>query len=278
MTKITAACYAAAGHELLGHAGIMPIPYTANGHALTGMDCQGLCEYLLTYCGVPYHECNLAGSNAHYRACAWTGTPEECKVKYGCVPAGAWLFILADDGGEPAKYRNDGIGNAKHMGAYLGGGVAIHASASKGQVAKSNFSERTIPNGGWNRVGLPKWIDYNVTEGGISMTEKAIYDAKVVTANGGHLNFRKAPRTGGTDIGDIPCGALLQVFEEVDSSWARVYWDGQFGYVQRQFLQPIDDTTVSSAEDDEQIAIAITMPRSMAENLFTQLNEALARG
>ena len=108
------------------------------------------------------------------------------------------------------------------------------------------------------------------------MTEKAIYDAKVVTANGGHLNFRKAPRTGGTDIGDIPCGELLQVFEEVDSDWARVYWDGQFGYVQRQYLQPINDATVSSAEDDEQISIA--MPRSMAENLFTQLNEALARG
>lgn len=273
---ILAENYVAAANQLLEHSKLMPIPYVANGHSLTGMDCQGLCEYLLTNSGVPYNECNLAGSNAHYRACEWTGTPEECKATFGCVPAGAWLFILSFDGNEPAKYQKDGVGNAKHMGVYLGGGVALHASASKGQVVQSAFNGQTIPNGGWNRVGLPRWIDYRLMKGGISVTEKAIYDAKVVTANGRHLNFRKAPRTGGTDIGDIPCGEMLQVFEEVDSSWARVYWNGQFGYVQRQFLQPIAAESVSGAAEDEQISL--TLPRTMAENLFAHLNEALARG
>ena len=275
----TAAEYAAAGKQLMNHALLSPSPYEQNGHSLTGMDCQGLCEYLLMQCGVPYRDCNLAGSNAHYRACLWTGTPEECKAKYGRVPAGAWLFILADDGGEPAKYKGDSVGNASHMGVYLGNSVALHASASKGQVAESAFYERTIPNGGWNRVGLPEWIDYGFSStGGSTMAEKAIYDAQVVTANGGHLNFRNAPRTGGTDIGDIPCGELLQVFEEVDSSWARVYWDGQSGYVQRQYLQRIyaQEEAATSAGEDEQITI--TLPRSTAEGLFDALNQALARG
>lgn len=67
------------------------IPYVLGGMTLSGMDCQGLCEYLLIRCGIPRKECNLAGSNAHYRACVWTGTPEECRQRFGRIPAGAWL-------------------------------------------------------------------------------------------------------------------------------------------------------------------------------------------
>jgi|GEM_PF-1473320 len=266
---------------LLEHAEIMPIPYINAGHSLAGMDCQGLCEYLLTRCGVAYAACNLAGSNAHYRACVWTGTPEECRDRFGGeIPAGAWLFIVENDGGEPVQYRGDGVGNASHMGVYLGNGVAIHASASRGQVAESSFNERTIPNGGWNRVGFPKWIDYGL--GGISVAETAIYDARVVTSNGGHLNFRKAPRTGGTDIGDIPTGELLQVFEEVDTTWARVYWDGRFGYVQRQFLQPIiasehvDDK--GRADQNDGLLVTIELPRALADVLYDALLNSLAQG
>lgn len=159
---IKARAYVQAGVELLEHNDIMPIPYVSNGHSLAGMDCQGLCEYLLTACGMPYEDCNMAGSNAHYRACVWTGTPEECKKQFGKVPDGAWIFIVEANGGEPVKYKGDGIGNSEHMGVYLGGSVAIHASASRGQVAESKFEGKTIKNGGWNRVGLPRWIDYGL--------------------------------------------------------------------------------------------------------------------
>lgn len=162
MGKPTGAQVAAAGASLLKHAEEMTIPYVANGHTLTGMDCQGLAEFLLTQCGYLYKEINLSGSNTHYRACEWTGTPEECLQRFGDVPEGAWIFIVANDGGEPAKYRNDGKGNANHMGVYLGGGVAIHASQSRGKVAASEFAGRTIKNGGWNMIGLPKWVDYGL--------------------------------------------------------------------------------------------------------------------
>lgn len=159
---IKAAEYVAAGKLLLAHANMMQVPYVANGHTLAGMDCQGLAEFLLVQCGVPYGECNRAGSNSHLRECVWRGTPEECKAAFGEVPAGAWLFIVTEDGAEPVKYRDDGIGNAEHMGVYLGGKQAIHASASRGMVAESRFEGKTIPNGGWNMVGLPKWVDYGI--------------------------------------------------------------------------------------------------------------------
>jgi len=136
------------------------IAYVANGMSLTGMDCQGMVEWLLMQAGIPKAECNLAGSNAHYRACVWVGTPEECKKLFGEIPAGAALFILEQDGNEPDKYKADGIGNASHMGLWTGK-TSMAASASKGKVIESNFKGKTI-NGGWNRVGLLPWVDYGL--------------------------------------------------------------------------------------------------------------------
>ena len=161
-TRVTNASLIAAGKALLAGAQQSTIPYVNNGMDLNGMDCQGLAEYLLMQCGVPKSECNLAGSNAHWRKCVWTGTPEECKKAFGCVPGGAFVFIWTESG-EPAKYQGDGRGNVEHMGVYLGD-CAIHASSSRGRVAESKFAGKTIPNGGWNRVGLSCWVDYGLTE------------------------------------------------------------------------------------------------------------------
>ena len=161
-TKVTNAALIAAGRELLAYAEKTTIPYTANGMELNGMDCQGLAEYLLIRCGVPRAECNLAGSNAHWRKCGWTGTPEECAAAFGCVPGGAFVFIW-EATGAPEKYAGDGLGNAEHMGVYLGD-CALHASSSRGKVAESKFAGKTIPGGGWNRVGLSCWVDYGLSE------------------------------------------------------------------------------------------------------------------
>lgn len=164
MVQVTSAAYAAAGTELLSRVREgWTIPYVRGGSSEAGMDCQGVCEYLLMQCGVPKVECDLAGSNAHWRNCIWRGTPEECVARFGCVPDGAWIFIVDEDGaGTPEKYRGDGLGDAGHMGIYLGNGIALHASASRGCVAESSFKEKTIPNGGWNAIGLPPWVNYGL--------------------------------------------------------------------------------------------------------------------
>lgn len=276
MTRISSQDYVEAGKSLLNHAELSPIPYVRNGKSLAGMDCQGLVEYLLNQSGISWSECNLSGSNAHWRKCVWRGTPEECKSKYGCVPPGAWLFIVSEvSSSTPAKYCEDGLGDAEHMGVYLGNGVAIHASASRKSVARSTFNEKTIRNGGWNAVGFPPWIDFGISnenqeQGGLVIMA-ALYDAKVVTS-GGHLNFRSAPRIGGTDIGDIPNGSLLQVLDETNSEWSKVFWSGREGYVQSKYLARIYG---SDEVDESEENVTVVLPRSTAERLLSALNTAL---
>ena len=161
MVKITMEQFVAQINVLLNYVKRNTIPYVLGGMSMAGMDCQGLVEWCLMQAGIPKSECNYAGSNAHYRACVWTGSPEECKKAFGEVPAGAALFILEQDGNEPDKYKADGIGNASHIGLWTGK-TSIAASASKGKVIESNFRGRSI-NGGWNRVGLLPWVDYGLT-------------------------------------------------------------------------------------------------------------------
>jgi hypothetical protein len=159
-TKITNAALIAAGEAKLRAVQSAPILYAE-------MDCQALVEALLIECGIPAKVCNLAGSNAHFRACDWRGTPEECVKQFGAVPGGAFLFIVEPESdATPAKYRGDGMGDANHMYVYLGGGRAIHSSQSRGGVCEStNFKgTKTVPNGGVNCVGLSCWVDYGLSD------------------------------------------------------------------------------------------------------------------
>ena len=124
------------------------------------MDCQAFIEWCLRQCGLKK---DLAGSNAWYREVMKNGTvmtPEECVKQLGKVPAGAFLFIHAFDGGEEKRGYRDGLGNASHIGIVTGKGEgAIHSSSSRGCVAESRFRGKTI-RGGWNRVGLWNKVRY----------------------------------------------------------------------------------------------------------------------
>ena len=95
------------------------------GTPYSEMDCQAFVEWCLKQCG-----CNkdMAGSNAWYREVMNHGavmTPEECVKQLGKVPAGAFLFILQQDGKEPAKYKPDGTLNAVYLKNEVGG-FALH--------------------------------------------------------------------------------------------------------------------------------------------------------
>lgn len=153
------------------------------GELYSNMDCQTFVETALAEVGI---RLDLKGSNAWFRETVkngWVGTPEECKAKFGCVPAGAFLFIHAYDGGEEKRGYYDGLGNASHIGLvtnmtgqemvdiavaagntkavnYNYGDGAIHSSSSREHVATSKFKGNTIKNGGWNMVGLWNRIDF----------------------------------------------------------------------------------------------------------------------
>ena len=128
------------------------------GTSYSVYDCQAFVEKMLSDAGLKNY--NLAGSNAWYRQMSWRGTPEQCIAKFGCIPTGAFLFIVKHDGGEPSHY-NDSLGNASHIGVVTHrNGGAIHSSYSRGGVYTSVFNDATIPNGGWNMIGLWTRMDY----------------------------------------------------------------------------------------------------------------------
>lgn len=147
------------------------------GTPYSKMDCQAFVERCLKDIGISR---NLAGSNAWYRQMTWTGTPAECIASFGKIPKGAFLFILKQDGKEPAKYKPDGIGNASHIGIYTGmsgaemcklsgvqdavkynyGDGAINSSSTHKCVCTSRFAGKAI-SGGWNRIGLWDALTYD---------------------------------------------------------------------------------------------------------------------
>ena len=201
------------------------IPYVNNGMSLDGMDCQGLCEFLLLKSGVDKRECLYTGSNDMWRnALSWKGTPAECIAQFGAIPHGAWLFIHSHDGGEPDHY-SDGEGNASHVGVYIGGKVAIHASASRGCVAESVFKGKAI-NGGWNMVGLCKHVDYALqSDNNIDINNSAPTIAVPTFAplwepNYSHLTWRLGDKGNGTK----------EVQTALQKAGYALSVDGSFGY------------------------------------------------
>ena len=114
------------------------------------LDCQAFVEQVLADALGVRHD--WKGSNDMWRnALSWKGTPDECIKKFGCIPSGAWLFTLKQDGGEIKRGYKDGLGNAAHVGIYTGmGRGAMHSST--GGVAqcaasrhKARHSHRALP-------------------------------------------------------------------------------------------------------------------------------------
>ena len=203
MAKIASQLLVDQANNILNYIKKNTIPYTDGGMTLAGMDCQGAVEFCLIQAGIPEKECNLAGSNKHFRACVWTGTPEECVAAFGSIPAGAAIFILEFDGGEVARGYTDGLGNASHMGLWTGK-TSLAASAGKEKVIESNFKGKTIPNGGWNRVGLMPWVNYGLSTDKQALLTAAETVEEVTIAQRkwtpiyDHLRFAKGDKGGGT--------------------------------------------------------------------------------
>lgn len=271
MSKPTALDFSMQGDQYIG------TPYSV-------MDCQAFVERCMQDVGLVY---DLPGSNAWYRRMTWVGSPEECKAKFGEIPKGALLYIWAHDEGEPDHYKLDGIGNASHMGIYIGRlAGAINSSKSRGGVVYSEFHGRSIP-GGWNRIGLWDQFDYGdkinailsgKTEESQTMPEIVIR-AIVHSANGQGVNMRSQKSTGSNRIMTIPEGAEVVVLDN-DGTWSSVEYDGKHGYAMSMYLMPIAEETpeqdlpMPDADSDE--AVILTLDRQTALRLYDHLGAALA--
>ena len=226
------------------------------GRSYDEMDCQEFYERCAEDAGLKK---DLKGSNAWYREFqknGWVGTPESCKVQFGSVPKGATLFIHAYDGGEEKRGYHDGLGNASHIGIKTGRGKgAIHSSASRGCVAESEFHDKTIPNGGWNMVGLHPWFSYGekidrilaeivAGDGGspsggeeepIPMNETATV-VLPAGAGGTTVNMRKKADQNAALVVRVPVGSSVIITEDL-GKWCAITYDRYSGYMMSNYLE-----------------------------------------
>lgn len=218
------------------------------GTSYKTMDCQAFVERCMADCGLKK---DLGGSNSWYRAMTWTGTPEECKAKFGTIPKGAILYIWEPvSETTPEKFRHDGVGDITHMGIKTGTGKgAIHSSRTMKGVAESAFSDKTIKNGGWNRVGLYSPFDYgekvnSLLEGGESGegdeesggTEPMTQKAKVWSYNGQPVKMRQKPSESCNLYENILNGETVDVVKRGET-WTKINAAGRSGwYMKTVFL------------------------------------------
>lgn len=208
----------------------------------------------------------------------WTGTPEECRRKFGCIPVGSFLFILEQNGKEPEKYKKDGIGNASHIGIYTGktgatmvrlakeagvvnagaynfGDGAIHSSASRGHVCTSTFKGNTI-KGGWNRIGLWDRLSYGDAVDAIlkgkteDRSDGQVSIATVVAESGTTVNMRRRADTAGALVMRVPIGEKVTVNDR-GNEWCEIMYLGEHGYMMTKFLDFGD-----AAEEPQKITVA----------------------
>ena len=241
------------------------------GRSYEEMDCQELVERMMAAVG---YRKNLGGSNSWYQEClknGWAGTPEECLREFGSVPKGALLFIREDvSASTPGKFRDDGIGDITHMGVKTGrGDGAIHSSHSRGGVCTSKFKDRTIPNGGWNRVGLlnvfsyGKTVDWVLEHGrwneeteqgdgsaryadaelqnrprrsAVGEEEVRTMKGTVTAKSGSTVKLRQKPSTDCSIYWDIPVGTEMEIVDQREN-WSKCICGGLTGWMKNEFIR-----------------------------------------
>ena len=263
------------------------------GRSYEEMDCQALVERMMADVG---YRKDLGGSNSWYREClknGWAGTPEDCLREFGIIPKGAILFIHEPvSASTPGKFRDDGIGDITHMGVKTGrGDGAIHSSRSKGCVCTSKFRDRTIPNGGWNRVGLlPKIFDYGKAIGGVPEHSEGSYSSEkegkpvkgtVTAKSGSTVKLRQKPDTSCPVWWDIPVGTILQVVDRRDC-WSKCISGGLTGWMKNEFIrldgEQEDGPALSDDPEPRQMLILLTDMYQVLQDLCDRILSLIGRG
>lgn len=123
-------------------------------------DCQAFVEQVLQDAGLRKPGgavYNWRGSNSMFRNfLSWRGSITECKNRFGKIPVGSLVFIVKHDGGEVAKGYHDGLGNASHVGLFIGTSPnPVMDSQPTGGVQMRKL-------GPFTHVGLLDMIEYDI--------------------------------------------------------------------------------------------------------------------
>lgn len=195
------------------------IPYKRGGKDLRGMDSSGFIEYCLKQHGVT---CSFSGTNDLYRELGPECIPLKQAIREKKVVPGAILLHVADDGGEPDKYKRDGLGNCDYALIAISSTKGVYPSQKRGCMIETKIEP---VRGKANKVLLCKHIDYGFSGESDSAGSSPSNDDVYTTAK---LNMRKTPSLQGEKITSIPKGAEIKLLE-YDGEWSRVKYSERPG-------------------------------------------------
>mgnify|MGYP000909562579 CR=1 FL=1 len=187
-------------------------------------DCQAFIEQTVKRAGGRMKD--YRGSNDMYRnACS-----EVVPLAIARLQPGMLLFIVAHDGGEPDRYKADGLGNASHVGWYTGGIYqVVHSSATRGGVAPS-----TLKNG-WTHAGWLKEIDYGERPGETPRDEVMPMIGYIDLPADETVFLRISPSRQSKWFARVPGQDAVDIVS-TSGGWTRVQWGGHDGYVMSEFI------------------------------------------
>jgi hypothetical protein len=213
-------------------------------------DCQAFVEQTVKRAGGEMPD--YRGSNDMFRNACDRVHPLDVSIREGLIAPGCVLFIVENDGGEPAQYKTDGLGNASHIGIYTGGTPeVVHSSSSRGGVVGS-----TLKNG-WTHVGWLTAVDYLNEDAPTQMAE-------VVAVSGKSVRMRVRPDRGAVANANVPVGAVVKVLQQ-QPDWWQISHGSKTGWMMREFLrlveedlQPVDDVPPDQVDIDR-VALLVEM-------------------
>lgn len=259
MTKITPQQIKDTFEEIVGWKYVSPGTNDENG-----IDCSGA----WVRCYKKYGFNILHGSNSIYRKeCSSVGKI----TSEGELQVGMMVFKNGFDNQEPDKYKGDGIGNMRHIGAItcINPIVVTHATSP---VAKQDMGYKQVVKNGWSHWGIGKEVDIYGTsviqnnvaieknDGGNAtvITNGELQDkiCKVVVDNQKPVNMRKKGNVKADLVARIPYNDNVLVTSDTGKTYVATIWEDTLGiynragktytgYMDRNFLQ-VDDIGVTS--------------------------------
>lgn len=95
-----------------------------------------------------------------------------------------------------------------------------------------------------------------------------IYQAKVITSNGGVVNLRESPTTDSAVLKKVPTNAIVDVIKELGTEWNQIQYENTLGYMMKKFLSPIDS---SSPPTETEITISYQQLLDLKKQLVDTL-------
>ena len=223
--------------------------YVADAAEYGKVDCSGAFTYWYKQAGsYMYH-----GSNTMYRKYSTEkGKIGEIKLVPGMA---VYRWKKAVSGEMPSAYVNDGLGNFKHVGMYIGNGKCIEAKGKQYGVVESDIST-------WDYASKLKYTIYDVEEG--QEDEHIVYGT--VRTENGKLNLRNKPDKSGAIITRVPSGTKLQVLDKCQG-WYKVKHEGRTLYADADFVMLGDIP-------NQKYTITVTVDEAIRDTVLDAIKKA----